>query len=169
MTNLPVCQGAKPSVPWVMTPTRVGTRMPGMVASMLVMAIRVPEMGVSAFLTFDEYLGTCKVRCQIRLVREHPGEHAENSGWPQQRNRDLFYKSLLIDRCVTAFTSGAIRWLKNMVSPSIQHYSKDSERHHYQNVLASEDDCNLWIYPTIWIYATMYLWIYATMYRVGWE
>ena len=52
MTNLPVCQGAKPSVPWVMTPTRVGTRMPGMVASMLVMAIRVPEMGVSAFLIF---------------------------------------------------------------------------------------------------------------------
>ena len=38
-----------------MIPTRVGTRMPGMVASMLVMAIRVPEMGVSAFLTFGKY------------------------------------------------------------------------------------------------------------------
>ena len=56
MTNLPVCQGAKPSVPWVMTPTRVGTRMPGMVASMFVMAIRVPEMGVSDVLTFGQYL-----------------------------------------------------------------------------------------------------------------
>ena len=56
MTNLPVCQGAKPSVPWVMTPTRVGTRMPGMVASMLVMAIRVPEMGVSDVLTLGQYL-----------------------------------------------------------------------------------------------------------------
>ena len=38
----PVCQGARPSVPWVMMPTRVGTRMPGMVASMLVKAIKVP-------------------------------------------------------------------------------------------------------------------------------
>ena len=50
----------------------------------------------------------------------------------------------LIDRCVTAFTWGANRWLKNTLSPSIQHHSKDSERHHYQNVLASKDDCNLW-------------------------
>ena len=38
----PVCQGARPSVPWVMMPTRVGTRMPGMVANMLVNAIKVP-------------------------------------------------------------------------------------------------------------------------------
>ena len=113
------------------------------------------------FLLFPLLVSTRKVGCQIRLVREHPGEHAEKSGWPQQRNGDLFYRSLLIDRCATAFTWGAIRLLKNMVSPSIQHNGKDSKRHHYQNVLASEDDCNLWICATIWIYATMY--------RFGWE
>ena len=42
MTRVPACQGARPGLPWVASPTRAGTTTPGTVATMFVTAISVP-------------------------------------------------------------------------------------------------------------------------------
>ena len=79
-----MCQGARPSVPWVMMPTRVGTRMPGMVASMFVKAIKVPaKLGArSAWL-------------------ENTPENMLDEGWVRYASVEIFVCSCHLYLCGT--------------------------------------------------------------------